>query len=62
VEEVHEAPDLLGGKTPREAAQCEADRDQHTALLKGLENTQRRYALRRSSRPMICNGWETNSC
>jgi len=45
VEEVHEAPDLLGGKTPREAAQCEADRDQHMALLKGLENAQRRYAL-----------------
>jgi len=33
VEEVHEAPDLFGGKTPREAAKCEADRDQLTALL-----------------------------
>jgi SEC-C motif-containing protein len=45
VEEVHEAPDLFGGKTPREAAQWEADRDQLTAPLKGLENAEWRYAL-----------------
>src|ERR1035437_4676326 len=29
----------------RQAVQCEADRDQLTALLKGRENAERRYAL-----------------
>ena len=51
VEEVHEALGLLGGKTPREAAQCEADRNQFTALLKGRENAERRYALEAELRP-----------
>jgi len=57
VEEVHEAPDLLGGKTPREAAHCEADRDQHTRhCSKVLRTPSGVTRWRRSSRPMICNG------
>jgi hypothetical protein len=56
VEEVHEALDLLGGKTPREAVQCEADRDQLTALLKGRENAERRYALEAEFPPYDLQG------
>ena len=56
VEEVHETLDLLGGKTPREAVQCQADRDQLTALLKGRENAERRYALEAEFPPYDLQG------